>query len=230
MILFNRELLIDEPVAFVVLMAAVAIALLIGITFHEFSHAWAANKQGDLTATRMGRLTLNPKAHLDPAGTIMLLVAGFGWGRPVPVNPIRLKDGRRGMAFVSFAGPFSNLLLVAAFALLFQSELLTSRDLKGVLESTDPVKIATLIAWMSIQLNLVLAAFNLIPLAPLDGGGILTGIAPRRWLPVVARFQRMGPPILLALIASTFLTDLNLLGFVFGPVLDLVPTLTTPQF
>jgi Zn-dependent protease len=230
MILFNRDLLMDEPMAFVVLMAAVAVALLIGITFHEFSHAWAASKQGDLTATRLGRLTLNPKAHLDPIGTVMLLVAGFGWGRPVPVNPMRLRNGRRGMAFVSAAGPFSNVLLVGAFSLLFQSELLSSDDLSGALQSTDPIKIVTLIAWMSIRLNLILAAFNLIPLAPLDGGGILTGIVPREWLPAVSKLQRMGPLIMIALVASTFLTNLNPLGFIFGPVLDLVPTLTTPQF
>ena len=115
MLLAYRDVLLGDPFAFVVLVVAVAVSLTIAITFHEFAHAFAANRLGDPTAARHGRLTLNPKAHLDPTGTIMLLIAGFGGGRPVPVDVPRLPHGRRGMAIVSGAGPASHLVPAPAF-------------------------------------------------------------------------------------------------------------------
>ncbi len=227
MLLAYRDVLIDDPVAFVVLLVAVAVSLIIGITFHEFSHAFAANRLGDPTAARLGRLTLNPKAHLDPTGSIMLLIAGFGWGRPVPVDVRRLRNGRRGMAIVSAAGPASNLALALGFGLLFQLGIVTSGGgvAIGALKEFDPLAWATLIASYSVLLNLVLAAFNLLPIAPLDGGGILTGILPRAWLPAVAKLQRYGPLVLIGVVGLTYLTDINVLGFLFEPVRDLAARL-----
>ena len=102
MLLTQSDLLLDDPFAFFVLLVAVGISLLIGISFHEAAHAYSANALGDSTAARLGRITLNPKAHLDPTGTVMLLIAGFGWGKPVPVNPFRLRR-RNSMAIVSAA-------------------------------------------------------------------------------------------------------------------------------
>ena len=227
MLLAYRDVLLDDPLAFVVLLVAVAVSLTIGITIHEFSHAFAANRLGDPTATRLGRLTLNPKAHLDPTGTIMLLVAGVGWGRPVPVDPRRLWNGRRGMAIVSAAGPASNVVLAVSFGSLFQLGIFTSGG--GVfiepLKELDPVAWATAIATYSVLLNLVLAAINLLPIAPLDGGGILMGVLPRAWLPSVASMQRYGPVVLIGIVGLTFLTDINVLGFLFEPVLDLAARL-----
>ncbi len=227
MLLATGGLLFDDPFAFVVLMVAVGTSLLIAITFHEFAHAYAANRQGDMTATRQGRLTLNPLAHLDPAGTILLLVAGFGWGKPVPVNPARLRSGRRGMALVSAAGPFANLVLALAFSALFQLGIVSFDGFTGsALRSLDPGAWLAIIASYAVLLNLILAAFNLLPIAPLDGGGILMGLAPRQWLPAVAKIQRFGPLVLILLIATTYLTDLNPLGVIFGPIRDLAFVLT----
>jgi len=236
MLLFNSNLLFSDPFRFFVDVVAVSTALLVGITFHEFAHAYAANRQGDLTATRMGRLTLNPKAHLDRAGTLMLLIAGFGWGKPVPVNPYALRSGRRGMAIVSVAGPVANLLLVVAFALLFQLSVLeanVSLTLGGLqigvsltaLRALDVTAWVTIIATYSVILNLILAVFNLLPIPPLDGGGILAGIAPRRWLPAVAKLQRIGPIALIVVIASSLLGVFSPLAYVFGPVLRLAHAL-----
>ena len=194
MLLANSDLLLDAPRAFFVWMSAVSAALLIGVTFHEFSHAFAANRQGDLTATRLGRLTLNPKAHLDPAGTVMLFIVGFGWGKPVPVDPRRLKSGRLGMAIVSAAGPAANVVLALAFALLFQSGLLEPSNFnRSALGAIDVLGWLTLVATLSVLLNLILAVFNLLPVPPLDGGGILAGIAPRVLLPAVAKLLAHRP-------------------------------------
>ncbi len=228
MLLANSDLLFDAPRAFFVWMSAVSAALLIGVTFHEFSHAFAANRQGDLTATRLGRLTLNPKAHLDPAGTVMLFIVGFGWGKPVPVDPRRLRSGRLGMAIVSFAGPAANVVLALAFASLFQSGLLEPSNFnRGSLGAIDVLGWLTLVATLSVLLNLILAVFNLLPVPPLDGGGILAGIAPRALLPTVAKLQLIGPIVLLAVIGVSILTNYSPLRFIFGPVLDFAVFLMT---
>jgi Zn-dependent protease len=226
MLLFNTDLLLDDPLAFAVLMSTIAAALLIGITFHEAAHAYAAKLQGDLTATRLGRLTLNPKKHLDPAGTAMLLIVGFGWGKPVPVNPYNLRNGRRGMAFVSVAGPVSNVALAFVIGAVFQLGLLSPVNLTyATLRSVDPVGWIALVAVFSVQLNLILAMFNLLPIAPLDGGGILAGIAPSRWLPAVAKIQQVGPMVLILVIATSFVGNFSVLGYLFTPARDLANVL-----
>lgn len=226
MLLFNTDLLFRDPIAFVILVIAISASLVIAISVHEFSHAYAANRLGDMTATRLGRLTLNPRAHLDPAGSLMVLIAGFGWGRPVPVNAMRLQFGRAGMAIVSFAGPFSNVILALLFAGLFQSGVLTPGAVSAQeLRALDPTAWLTTLATYGVILNLLLAAFNLLPIPPLDGGGILSGIVPRSMLPAVAKLQVIGPVVLAAVIFSTFVTDLNILGTLFAPVLGAADTL-----
>ena len=222
MLLFNTDFLLDDPKGFAIFFAAVAIALVMGITFHEFSHAAAANVQGDLTATRLGRLSLNPRRHLDRAGTIMLVLVGFGWGKPVPVNVGNLRNGRLGMALVSFAGPAANLALALGVAMLFRIGLLDSGGVsRSALESFDPGAWASIVGRFAVQLNLVLAAFNLLPIPPLDGGGILAGIAPRQAFPIVRFVQRAGPFILLLLIVWSFVGDRSPLGMIFAPIADL---------
>ncbi|MEX2599110.1 MAG: site-2 protease family protein [Dehalococcoidia bacterium] len=226
MLLFNTDLLLSDPASFVILVAAIGISLVMAISVHEWAHAYAANRLGDMTATRLGRLTLNPKAHLDPAGSIMILVAGFGWGRPVPVNPARLLHGRAGMAMVSFAGPLSNVVMAFLFAALFQLGLLTATGFTGQdLRGLDPVAWVTVIAMYGVILNLILAAFNLLPIPPLDGGGILSGIVPRNMLPAVAKLQVIGPVVLMGLILSSFVTDLRILSTMFAPVMSLADAL-----
>ncbi len=219
MLLTNFQLLLQDPAAFVILLAVVAISLIIAISVHEFSHAFTAYTLGDATAAKLGRLTLNPLAHLDPAGSIMVLVAGFGWGKPVPVNPYQLRFGRRGMALVSFAGPLSNVLLAVLFGLLFQAGLVTPVGISvSPLRSLDPSAWFAVIATYGVLLNLILAAFNLLPIPPLDGGGILSGIVPRGWLPAVAKLQAIGPVILVLLVLSSFMSNSSVFSDLFSPV------------
>ncbi|MCS7051208.1 MAG: site-2 protease family protein [Thermomicrobium sp.] len=182
---------------------ATLVAFVVAITIHEFAHAWTALRLGDDTAARLGRVTLNPLAHLDPIGSIGLLFIvflgfGIGWGRPVPVNPNRLRWGHRGMGVVALAGPLSNVLVASAFALPYRI---------GLPAAPEPV---TLVVQQLILVNLLLAAFNLIPIPPLDGLKILLGLLPAFWYPVLAPLERYGVGILLVLIV---------LGSVGGSVL-----------
>lgn len=226
MLLFNADLLLDDPFAFTVLIVSVLVALLVGITVHEFSHAAAATMRGDLTAQRLGRLTLNPKAHLSPAGSIMLLIVGFGWGKPVPVDLFRLRGGRRALAFVSAAGPASNVALALLVAGLFQLGVLSLDEIsRSELESLNLRAWASIAGSYLVQLNLILAVFNLLPVPPLDGGGILAGIAPQRALPAVYQFQKIGPVLLVFILVTTYVTDLNILGTIFRPVIKLTDLL-----
>ena len=172
---------------------ATLVAFIFGITIHEFSHAWSAMMLGDRTAEQQGRVTLNPLAHLDPLGSIGLLAIvflgwGIGWGKPVPVNPARLKWPQRGMALTSLAGPVSNVIAALLFVI--------------------PLRLGTVHADMHgyvllrqlVLVNILLAAFNFIPIPPLDGSKILVGFLPRFWLPYLAPIERYGVMILLGLI------------------------------
>ena len=157
-------------------------AVLIAITFHEFAHAFAADKLGDDTPRIQGRLTLNPLAHLDPVGSIMLVFAGFGWGKPVEINPVNF-NRKRSMsaseAIVSVAGPAMNFFLAIIFSIILAVTLIVT---KGIL--TQATTIVILLLQSCIAVNLGLGIFNLIPLPPLDGSKILRNILPynaREW-------------------------------------------------
>jgi len=167
-----------------------AIAILYALTIHEFFHAWTANKLGDPTAKMQGRLTLNPIAHLDPLGVICFIIAHFGWGKPVPVNPNYFKHPRRDDVLVSAAGPLSNFVSAFFFGLIFQ----ISYKFIGV--TSDLFEVLKQL----IIINLILAFFNFIPLYPLDGSHILKGFLPRHMLPRYENVCRYGPFILLGLI------------------------------
>ncbi|MGH2417490.1 MAG: site-2 protease family protein [Candidatus Limnocylindria bacterium] len=166
------------------------IALLVGLTFHEFSHALLADQLGDRSPRMMGRLTLNPIPHIDPLGALMLVVAGFGWAKPVMVNPAALRDGRRGMAIVAFAGPIANMVVAVAFAAVFRV-----LDLAGI----DDGFFARLVA-LIVQLNVLLAIFNLIPIPPLDGYNVLLAFLPPRQAMVVRQYAPYGVIVLLLLV------------------------------
>ena len=167
-----------------------AVALLVGLTFHEFSHALTADQLGDHRPRAMGRLTLNPIAHVDPIGALMLVVAGFGWAKPVMVNPAALRGGRRSMALVAFAGPIANVVVAIAFAVVFRAMILI-----GV-ESEFALNLVALI----VQLNILLAIFNLIPIPPLDGYNVLLAYLPPRQAVTVQRYAPYGIIVLLLLI------------------------------
>ena len=178
------NLLIKDPLEFII----IAIPLLYSIVFHELAHGWVAYLMGDPTAKSLGRLSLNPIKHLDIMGTIMLFVFGFGWAKPVPVNFGRLQDRRKGMILVSAAGIITNMLI--AFIALFLNRLLSLSP------SSTPGELLYYLA----QINIMLAAFNLIPLPPLDGSKILMGFASSGVQNFFFRFERYGFFIIIALL------------------------------
>ena len=205
-------------------LAAFSLSLILAITFHEFSHAYAAVSLGDNTARSQGRLTLNPLAHLEPFGTILIFLAGFGWGKPTPVNPMFLRIGyRSGMAAVSLAGPVSNIIIAILFAIPLRVGLIESG--KGGLSiagyGSDDILTFTLeqlVFW-----NLLLAVFNLLPIAPLDGFKVALGLLPRNAANSFARLEPYGPGILLVIIALGFLSpNLRILSMIIGPLLNLL--------
>ena len=195
--------LAQNPQLFVI----VAIAFVIAITLHEASHALVATWLGDDLPRLQGRVTLNPLRHLDLLGTVMILIASFGWGRPVLVNPYRLRFGsHRGMALVAAAGPASNVIL----ALLLTP---VARQLVAA-PGTDLITIAVVLI---IQLNLFLAVFNLIPLPPLDGFSVLIGLVPRETANRLDGLRRYGPGILIGLFLLVAVTGAA--GIISFPVL-----------
>jgi Zn-dependent protease len=190
------------------------IALLIAITVHEAAHAWSAFRLGDPTAKNMGRLTLNPLRHLDPLGSLMLLVAGVGWGKPVPVNPWNFRTSpKAGMAITSFAGPLSNLVVAALVSLLIRfGNLPLSLRGSALLPGLGDILFSI------ILLNIGLAIFNLIPIAPLDGFSVALGLLPRRWALQYARLEQYGPIILVGLFAAGWILPIDPLGMLMRPV------------
>ena len=215
------SLLFEDPSGFVRLAALVALSLVLAITIHEFSHALVANGLGDDTGKRLGRLSLNPKRHLDPMGTVMMLVAGFGWGKPVPVNQSRLSHGPRGMTLVAAAGPLSNLMLAFLLAIPFKLGVLDWSPLSlnriaHVMTGGFKEGMAD-IAGLLIFFNLLLAVFNLIPLAPLDGSKVLGGLIPPHQAAAYARLERNGPLILVAIVMMDYMFNLGILWGIIGP-------------
>lgn len=186
------------------------ITLLIAFTIHEFAHAASADALGDSTPRMHGRLTLNPMAHLDVMGTITLMFAGFGWAKPVPVNPYALRRRTNaGLMLVSLAGPVSNLLLavLAALPLRFRWVPLTA--------TTSPI-LPTMGEFLLefLFVNLALFLFNLIPLAPLDGEKVITFFLPRHWSDFYDRIRPYSPMILLAIIFVLPMFGLDLINLI----------------
>lgn len=200
------EYLGSEPTYAVITLMAFVLVVIVAITVHEFSHALTANLLGDDTAKSQGRLTLNPLAHLDPAGTVMIVVVGFGWGRPTPVNPTRFGTRMRpGIAAVSFAGPISNVIVASLAALPVKMGLLSPGVVGFSLFRGDTGEIWAYLLGSLIFINILLAAFNLIPVAPLDGFKVVLGLLPRNLAMEWNKLERWGPLILLVLIISGFI-------------------------
>lgn len=178
------------------------IVLLIAFTIHEFAHAWTADNFGDSTPRINGRLTLNPLAHLDPIGSLMLLFAGFGWAKPVPVNPYTLRQrSPSAMMWVALAGPLSNFILAVIAALPFQLGWFTLNDVFVSYSTARSAIFPTAVEFLFdfITINLVLGLFNLIPLPPLDGDKIAAFFLPDDWNRSLDRIRPYGPLILVAL-------------------------------
>ncbi|ABA88547.2 protease, S2P-M50-like family 1 [Syntrophotalea carbinolica DSM 2380] len=164
---------------------------LLAITVHEVAHGWVAERLGDPTARLLGRLTLNPFKHVDPIGTLLLFFIGFGWARPVPVNPGNLKDPRRNMMWVALGGPTANLGLALLSALVLRGlgPLSGAAAHGGLALVVDPL---VLMAAFSLYVNVILMVINLMPIPPLDGGRVLIGLLPEKPAAAVARLEPFG--------------------------------------
>lgn len=204
------SLLFAEPALFV----AWLIAILTALSVHEFSHAWAAYALGDSTAKDMGRLTLNPVAHIDPAGFLLLLVVGFGWGKPVQVNPYNLRYRKWGDTLVSLAGPASNLVMVIFFGALLKFSLLNP--------VFNPAGLFIQLLNLLVIINVVLFIFNLIPVPPLDGSKFLLAALPDRYFDLKERLLRQGPLLLLFLIIFDRIFDVGILSGLFNGIINFV--------
>jgi len=169
--------------------AGIAVALVVGITFHEFSHAFVADQLGDHRPRALGRVSLNPVAHIDPVGALVFVIAGFGWGKPVPVNVYALRPGRIGMAIVAAAGPIANVAVAVVAATLYR-----------VLELLGAGDFVLGVGFWVVYFNLVLAIFNLIPIPPLDGYNAVLAFLPPRTAFVVQRYAPYGIILLLLLV------------------------------
>ncbi len=211
--------LANDPRAFVTLAVALCIAFMIGIAFHEFCHAFVAHLLGDDTARNQGRLTLNPLKHLDPAGTLLLLLVGFGWGKPTPVNPYQLRNGpKAGMALVSAAGPVSNFLMAALFAAPLKFGLVPFTDFVPTRYWGFGEYLGLLLFYV-VVINVVLGLFNLLPIAPLDGAKIAGGIFPGELGDFFRRIEPYGPGILMAMFMLSWISpQLSVFSRVISPL------------
>ncbi|HEY5475343.1 MAG TPA: site-2 protease family protein [Tepidiformaceae bacterium] len=207
----------NNPPALLAYLAAFVVAFVTGIAFHEFSHAWAANKLGDDTAARAGRLTLNPFAHLDPLGTVLLLLVGFGWGKPTPVNPYRLRHGpKTGNALVAAAGPVSNFFFAVVVALPLRLGWVTPLSDLGRISDASGQEIVGLFLEFIVLINVLLGTFNLIPIHPLDGFKVAVGVLPGELSHRLNSLAPWGPGILMTMIAIGWLTPYSPIAWLVG--------------
>jgi Zn-dependent protease len=191
---------LDNPLVMLVFLASIIIA----VTVHEFAHAWAADELGDPTARLLGRKSLDPRKHLDPMGSLLFLIAGFGWGKPVPVDTFNLKDDLKDNALIALAGPASNLLLAAVTGALFYF--------------TKSFDILAILLYQFAHINVMLAVFNLLPVPPLDGSKIYRAVLPESFMPVWLFLDRYGAFILLFL----FLTGSSIITRFLYPVINTI--------
>ena len=225
MIFRYLAVLAEAPLAFVILIAAFTTSLLVGLVLHEVAHAFVADSLGDGTPRRHGRLSLNPLRHLDPLGSMLIFIVGFGWAKPVPIGP----NSGRNIALIALAGPATNLVIAAlagaviklGYVPFFHPFVAPSSAAYWARVWTDsPDHLVGLFLGTIVLLNVILAVFNLIPLAPLDGFRVLLGVLPPDVSRQVARLEPWMPGALLVLILLPFIGGPSLLFDVMGPAID----------
>ncbi len=214
--------LLNQPLLFL----AYALALIIAITIHEFAHAYVADRLGDPTPRLQGRLTLNPLAHLDLLGTIMLFLVHFGWGKPVQFDPFNLRNPRRDAALISLAGPISNLVLAAIIAIVLR--IMPFSPFGNVASAPVFLQLLGFILENIVVLNVVLAIFNLIPIHPLDGFKIVGGILPPQQANEWNQLQRYGLIFLIFLIFP-LLGGVAPIHYLIGPPINFLLGLFLPN-
>ena len=201
----------QDPIATTLFIGIIIIAIVVAVTIHEFSHAIVADQLGDFTARKLGRLTLKPSAHLDPIGSIIFLVAGFGWGKPVPVvqNNIKKLNPQIGLALNSLGGPGSNFIFSLLLAILIRFELIPNSVLN--------IDLVASFIFILINVNILLCVFNLLPLPPLDGFKVILGILPSRFSNSLSQMERYGAiPLFGMLILDMTFNSINIFGTLIG--------------
>lgn len=193
--------------------------ILLGLVFHEFAHAYAADKLGDNTPRLMGRISLNPLHHLDPVGTLMIMFAGFGWAKPVMTNPAKYRIKRYGFAIVGFAGPLMNFILATIFLIAFYA--VAYFDLAA--NAGFLIQMLYSAAWI----NIVLGVFNLMPIPPLDGYNILKDLVLVRFFrsQTLWNYERYGMFILIAFIFGTRYLNVDIIDTVAGGIMSVIDSL-----
>ncbi len=201
----------QDPIATTLFIGIIIIAIVVAVTIHEFSHAIVTDQLGDFTARKLGRLTLKPSAHLDPMGSIIFLVAGFGWGKPVPVvqNNIKKLNPQIGLALISLVGPGSNFIFSLLLAILIRFELIPNSVLN--------IDLVASFIFILINVNILLCVFNLLPLPPLDGFKVILGILPSRFSNSLSQMERYGAiPLFGMLILDMTFSSINIFGTLIG--------------
>ena len=216
MIFTYVSILGEAPLAFAILMAAFVFSLMVGLIFHEFCHAYVADRLGDRTARYLGRLTLNPKAHYDPIGTSLIFLVGFGWAKPVPVNPANTRNPKQSMAVIALAGPASNLVMAGLAGIPIKLDLVpfyhpfvgaSNASAWAQVWTDSPQDLAGLFLGTVLFLNVLLGVFNMLPIPPLDGSKVLAGLLPDDLARQYARLEPWGFGILMLLVMAPFITN-----------------------
>jgi Zn-dependent protease len=191
--------------------------LILAISVHEMAHAWMAHKRGDDTAALMGRMTINPMVHFDPVGFLFILFMPFGWGKPVPFNPMNLRDVKKDSMLIALAGPVSNIIQASILAVLFR--LLEVNIVYSTLVKLPGgekiIEAMALVFVCGVMINLLLAFFNMIPLFPLDGEKILAGVLPREQEMKLYDFRKHSMMVLMGIIMIGYFLNIHILSYYF---------------